>query len=551
MFRVFVVDDNKYERNGIINSIDWDKLDTEIAGAFSNGAKALEQIDILKPHIIITDVAMPVMNGIQMSELIRKTHPDIHIIFISCHSDFEYAKSAVGLGIYRYVLKPIISHELELAVKELLDKIRLKDSQQQEKEKMIRQVNEMLPMVQEQFFKELLLGNFHNSEDIEGRIDFLKINIHHLTGANVMMIKINSNEEESQYVSVADSYFVSYCIKNIISSYSTPSLSLYSVQFSVQEFAVIFFCDMETLELQNTVEHIKQKVMDIAVGINMDIAKQFNLTITIGISKFGRNLLNIPVLYRQAYKAINTKFFSDRNPILLYEEVEGMSEGTIEAIPDLESVYQDVKELLSYGENGDNQGIMAFIEKYLDPEDFKPDENYVKGFISLAVNIASIILMESNYSFQDIFGDNILVWKKLNQFETIVDVKQWTYNIFLSVKEYLASKSNTRNTSTVKMIKETIKNRFHEQITIEDISKSVYLSPRYANSIFKKETDETIYDYLMEYRIEIAKKLLRKDDSKVALVAEAVGYRNTSYFSLSFKKNVGMTPAEYKNKAII
>ncbi|HZG77222.1 MAG TPA: helix-turn-helix transcriptional regulator, partial [Paenibacillus sp.] len=91
----------------------------------------------------------------------------------------------------------------------------------------------------------------------------------------------------------------------------------------------------------------------------------------------------------------------------------------------------------------------------------------------------------------------------------------------------------------------------NEPITIEDISKSVYISGRHANNILKKETGQTIFDYLSDYRIGIAKRLLMEPDSKVAVVAEQVGYVNTSYFCLAFKKNVGMTPAEYKNKLVL
>jgi len=112
----------------------------------------------------------------------------------------------------------------------------------------------------------------------------------------------------------------------------------------------------------------------------------------------------------------------------------------------------------------------------------------------------------------------------------------------------LSERNTTKNVKLVENIKDIIKSKYHGQITIEDISKSVYLSGRHANSLFKKETGKTIFDYVIEYRIEVAKKLLKDSTSKVASVAEEVGYTNTSYFCLAFKKNVGMTPAEYKSK---
>jgi two-component system, response regulator YesN len=550
MFRVVIVDDNRYERDGIIKSINWGKLDAEIVGAFSNGAKVLGKIDELNPHIIITDIAMPVMNGIQMSEHIRKSHPDISIIFISCHSDFQFARSAIDLGVYRYVLKPIISHELEIAVKELLDEYRLQDLQYREKQRMMKQMEEMLPMVQEQFLKELLLGNFHDNEDIRRRIDFLKIRTVEKSIIHVMLISVNEHEEMAHAVSVADSYFISYSIKNIVATFNNDMHAILPVQISNHEFAAVFFSRLDINE-PDAVLNERRHVVDAAAEINMEVGRQLELNTTMGISRFSVEMADIPILYRQSCKAVETRFYSGSNPIILFEEIEDRSEGALEAIPSLESVYRDVKALLNYGEDKDDGEIRAFIEKNLNPRDFMPDENYAKSFISLAVTMASIILMESNQSFKDIFGDNILIWKKLNQFETIVDIKQWTFNIFKMIKEHLSEKSRTKSMRTIEMIKDIIKNRYSEQISIDEISKSVYLSPRYANSIFKKEMDKTIFDYLMEYRLEKAKKLLREPDGKVAAVAEAVGYVSTSYFCLAFKKNVGMTPAEYKNRSIL
>src|SRR4029079_8646560 len=120
--------------------------------------------------------------------------------------------------------------------------------------------------------------------------------------------------------------------------------------------------------------------------------------------------------------------------------------------------------------------------------------------------------------------------------------------IFATLREALAERNPTKNQKVIDQIKDIIGERYGEPLTIEDISKAVYHSGRHANHIFKKETGQTIFDYLIEYRIGIAKQLLKEPHSKVKVVAEEVGYVNTSYFCMAFKKNVGMTPAEYKGK---
>lgn len=547
MFRLFIVDDNKYERFGLRDSIEWSKYGIKVAGIYANGAEAAAQIEALQPHVIITDIAMPIMDGIQLSKYVKENYPNIKMIFISCHSDFEFAKSAVDLGVYGYVLKPVVSDELTKAVEKLLNDHISRDRQQKEKEKMMRQLKEMLPMVQEQFFKELLLGNFYDDDDIQKRMDFLKIQIKESGNIYVFSIILNDSNDRVPDFSVVDSYFISYSVRNAISFMNNNTRTLHPVQISNREFAAVLFNSVEPGE--DFVEY--ESVMDIAVEMNERLGIIPELIATIGLSKRSGRLADIPELYRQSFKAVHTKFYSGSNPIILYEEIEDMSDRSsqsFEKLPDLETLYHDVKTLLSCGSDED---IRDFADKYLNPGEFLHDENYIKGFTFSTVNLAGIILMETNLSFKEFFGDESLVWGEINRFQSLADVERWILRFFGTIRAHLDDKSFSRNNQTVEIIKEIVRNRYHEPISIEDISKSLYLSARYANVIFKKETGKTIFDYLVEYRMEMAKLLLKEPDSKVASVAEAIGYQNTSYFCLAFKKNVGMTPAEYKRRVVL
>lgn len=546
MYRLIIVDDNKYELNGIKNSIDWKSLGIEVVGAFPNGAEVLRHVEALNPDIIITDIKMPKMNGIEMAEYIRQHYPAIKIIFISCHSDFEYAKSALNLGVYGYVLKPIISDELVNEVKKVLDEFSIKELREREKSGMLAQLEEMRPLVQEQFFRELLLGNYTDKEDICKRIDFLKIPIHKDSRVGVVTVKLGEAKDRAQNKNIADAYLTAYSIKNIISSAAGDVERIYPVQISEEEFSAILI-NGDALKF-NSRELEQEGFINTAVNINNEITRRLTINAIMGVSKCPGELSDIPMLYRQSAQAVNTRFYTGSNPVILFEEIEDSIDIPFEDILDLEPVYGDIKAIITYGTR---QEIRGFIAKYLDPERSKLNKSYIKSFTFLAVNIAGIILMESNLSFKDIFDDDMLVWKTLNQFDTITDVKEWIYTVFTTIKEYLAERNTTKDIKIVEMIKDIIKNRYHEHLSIDDISKLIYMSGRHANSLFKKETGKTIFDYLIEYRIENAKRLLKEPDSKVASVAEEVGYTNTSYFCLAFKKNVGITPAEYKSKAIL
>lgn len=536
MYRLFIVDDNVYERNGLKKRIDWERLGVEVVGDFEDGAEAFGRIGELQPDIIITDIAMPVMNGIEMSEKVRKLHPDIKVIFISCHSDFDFAKSAVDLGVYSYVLKPIISDELVVAVRKLVHDLDAAKLLSGEKERMLRQIDTMLPFVQEQFFKELLLGNINDETDIRKRMAFLKLRADEQAGIRVLSFQLHDLGRWFADKDIEDAYFVSYSVKNVIASMRNDRRLVYPVQISGDGYAAIV---LETAG--------ENGATNLAVDIIEEIGEKLNVAVTIGISKRGASLADVSSLYRQSQKALHTKFYSGGNPVIAYEEIEDRTDSPSHEMPNLELFYQDIKTLLAYGGSPE---IRAFADKYLNDRTVQQDGEYLKGFEFFLVNVTRIVLLEMNQSLKAISGDDVAIWKGTGPPETLAEVRGDICVWLTAIIGRLAVRSTSKHGKIVESIKEIIHKRYREQITIDEISKSVYLSARHANALFKQETGSTIFDYVIEVRIGKAKQLLREADSRVAAVAETTGYLSTSYFCLAFKKNVGMTPAEYKNKVV-
>ncbi|MCM3631124.1 response regulator [Paenibacillus glycanilyticus] len=561
MFKLIIVDDNKYERMGIRQAVDWAVLGIEVVGTFANGADALASVGELHPDLIVTDIAMPMMNGIVLAERVREQYPAIKIIFTSCHSDFEFAKSAVNLGVYGYVLKPIISGELEAAVRGVLEEMTERERMERERAGMLRQLEGMLPLVQEQFFKELLLGNFRDEGDIRERIDFLRVFVPNNSSFAVLALDVREKEEKTggeSSRSIVDAYYQSYTIKKAVvaleqrASIGTAAegagsppreasrerrVSAYPVQMAGDSFSVLLFGESD-------------QFLETAVDLHMMIAERLNRSVIIGMSQTSASLADMAELYRQARQAALTTFYEGSSPIIAYSEIEDRAERSpFDAVPGLESLYGDVKALLSYG---GEEGIDEFLDKYLIvPGGGAPSESYVKVFVFMTLNLASVQLEEANKSFRILLGEEPAVWSRVNGLSSVKEARGWLRHILRELREQLTERNPTKNQKVVDQIREIIGQRYSEPLTIEDISKSVYLSGRHANHIFKKETGQTIFDYLIDYRIGVAKGLLKEQDSKVAVVAEEVGYVNTSYFCLAFKKNVGMTPAEYKNKVML
>ena len=541
---MLVVDDNNRDRRVIREMIDWNELGIEVVGSAANGKEALLMVENLMPHIILSDIAMPEMNGIEMSIILKEKNPGIKIIFMSCYDDFKFAKSAIDLNVYGYVLKPLVLEDIKSAVCKVLSIYEMENQENEEKQKMSKQIANSLPMMREEFFRELLYGTFTDTDDILKRMEFLKIELLEYNTFQIISMEINDYNIHAAGKDILYKYLVSYSIKNMLNTYndSSDSIRIFAVQHSYREFSAIFFLK------QNSKNQMQDnQALDCAISFHTWIQDKFGLYTVTGISNTATNLLDIPKLFQQSTQAIQTKFYSEGNPVILYREIEEKKCNTFDEKVNLEVLNKEIKEAVFLK---DDSGIDDFMQKYLSVDNSHQSESYFKSLAFSTVTILMLTLIEEGQSFGDIFNDDVVIWRKLNQFDTIQNLHQWLINILKTVATYLRDNNKSRDAKVIDAIKEVIKLHYHEQLTVDDIVKSVYLSPRQANKIFKKEMGNTIFDYLLEYRIEMAKKLLKEPDSKIYKISDKVGYTNKSHFCLMFKKLTGLSPAEYKNKFI-
>ena len=207
-------------------------------------------------------------------------------------------------------------------------------------------------------------------------------------------------------------------------------------------------------------------------------------------------------------------------------------------------MFNEIKDIIKC----DDIFIKEFVDKYIHigVVDGNDSEEFIKSLTFIIVSFLQIILTDYNQTFNDIFNEDIVIWKKISDINSIVNIKQWLFNIICVVKNHLSAKNRSSNAILVNRIKDVVHNHYQEEITVKDIAEAVYFSTRQANNIFLKETGLSIFDYMLQYRIEIAKKLLTTTQMRIYEVAEKVGYQNMSYFRLLFLNSTGVLPTEYK-----
>ncbi len=356
MYKLMIVDDNPWIREDLSTILDWQGMGISIVCTCANGKQALQKIMEWSPDIVLTDIAMPVMNGIELAEAVKNDMPDVKVIFMSSYNEFEFAKSAIDLDIYGYVLKPIEPGQLQQVIKKVLDVCSEEYMLQSDISEMKKQLNDSLPLLQEQFLKELLFGMFVEHEDIVKRTQYLKFQLGEVCSIVVITVEINEYENLIRDKSIEDNYYIIYSMKKLIHSYNTDSLRIFTTQTSVKEISAILFFTSPDCNGED------REVLDIAVDIREDIFQKLGISTTLGISNMMADFIDIPKLYQQSVKAINTRFYGDGTQIINYKEIALIQEELLDGEIDMQFLYKTLKELISYGSEGE---IKGFVSKYL------------------------------------------------------------------------------------------------------------------------------------------------------------------------------------------
>ena len=496
MYRVLLVDDCLPDLSGIINNIDWSALKCEIVGTAPNGEIGIKKARKLKPDIIITDVSMPKMNGIEMTREIRAEMPDISFIFISCFDEFTYIKSAMDQNVSAYILKPVKLTELYSTIEKVVASI----DQKRKYEKLENSFNNISKTQTENLLSDLLL-----SEDFDKEYANL-LNIPYTEFFRPVLL----TQADDSEISPTDFYKKLTELQKICIKHADGDKN-YFLKFGITSLVILIHVDsMTETAFQEYIQTLSQ--LTDAYG---------NIFISFSAE---------PVVLSDISKVFNSLLSSSH------------SKGSV---PDMRSLYQSLSSILSTGNSGE---VSNFVDLYFGA-DVQENLTYSKTVSVQIINTLNLILNEYNHSFSDIFDDEFVVWNKLFNYKSIVNIKQWISNLIIAVMEFLSSETEQLDKYDIitSKIKTFINEHFPSPTILEDVANAVNLSVNHANNIFKTTTGQTMFSYAVNVRINRAKQLMADPTKSISTISSEVGYASSSYFTTAFKKNVGMSPMQYRS----
>ena len=532
MLKLVIIEDEIRDREGLKNHIDWVALGLELVGVGENGYEGMDLIRNLGPDLVITDIKMPFMDGIQIAEETKKILPNTRFVFISGHKDFEYAKKAIELNAYDYILKPYMISGFIKTIQGIVNSCAKHNFALEEVRMLRAQIKESLPLLRNKLLTELLFGIAGNKRDVASKAQFLDLSLEE-TSFCVLLCSIDDHNVFDG-MNQGMRYMILVNISEILKSVLNNEILGEAVIVNDYEIAAI----ITVPGLDNYKDHIAGLVD----SVRSNICRQHHINISFGIGNIIHDLEDLYQSFQGISSAMQNVFYYGKNQVFFYDEVQ-------EILYDEPDFHEVEKELLNNMRNGRIEESVTLIHRFFDKLRMSKGltREYIKYISSNLITTATRLIVEATGDYTSIFGAEKELLDTLMHKDTIPEIEELFIENFISASKNIRIKYVSRNKKIAQMIIEIIEKKYYENINADEIGKIINFSSRYANIIFKQETGESINKYLIKVRMQNARELLKGINVNISETAQKVGYSNIAHFSTCFKDYFGVTPKEYRS----
>ncbi|WP_379142515.1 helix-turn-helix domain-containing protein [Paenibacillus sp. sgz500992] len=527
MLGVLIVDDELLMRIGLKSIIQWEEEGFTILGEAANGREALELAGIHRPDLIITDIKMPVMDGIELIREAQRLDIGGQFVILSCLEEFQYAQEAVRLGATDYLIKSDMKPAQLSHVLEIVKKRAVGISRSRSEEMPPGSYKESIEHLKETLFKELISG-FRDAGDVLASRESLRIR---LTDEPMVLVKLRINDFEQlrrKYVE-QDEKLLRYSVTNILEEILPRKRAKEIIVLNSAEYVLLLDLGQEGRIVHGEIEQAVDKIQ----AAMRDFLK---LTMSIGVSGTAPGFAGLKRAYQEADEALDALFFKGGSGLSFYDQARHRKRGGERLVIDRSAM----RKFRQDTESG-SEGAAAYLNGLKDTMLLEgcTKQNARSIYMRLLAAILSCFpaLPEPNEA-------GITVYESILHEESLEGLHQAVTGYLEQCRAQMSERDSPR--SYAEQASDLIMQLYAEDISLQGIADRINVNASYLSRVFKQETGENFVNFLTRLRMEKAKSMLREKNMRVYEVAERVGYPNTAYFSKLFKKLCGMTPEEYR-----
>lgn len=530
MIKLLIVDDEPLVQAGIKSMINWEEYNISIVGTASNGAIAYDMIKELEPDIVITDVKMPVMSGLELAKKCHEENRELPcFIILTSYEDFHFVKEAIHYQVVDYLIK------LELTPESLgttLERAVARVEEYRKNNLTASSSMDSVSLLKAQFFTRLLLNLFESEQQFQTQVDNLNIDFHYDSFA-VSYVEIFSNKSSQMTSDKRISLYTSslQMASELISKY----IPCHVLSMDVKHFCIIFFLE------SGSVAEDKEIIQNALSQVSTMLFNYYSVNIYASVGSVVNTPFQIASSYQDA-KQIFSKITPSKS-ILFFDEIS--DEEALKNVFNMSLFREDIRK--AYAEFNESSlydiftNIMGLFENQ--------SAHYMQALDAAGsiLYLSLSLLNNGEQTVSEIFADKPNGYRSLYELTSVEQIIEYMKTLRDGLCEIFREHNKDYKNHIVINVKKYINEHVKEKLTLNKVSEVFNISPNYLSVLFSKYSDIGFSDYINQCKIEAAKKMMSESDYKIYEISDILGFESAFYFSRVFKKVTGLSPRDYKN----
>ena len=522
LYRVLLVDDEEDIREGISRKMDWLGLGFSLVGEAANGQDALELAESLRPDVILTDIKMPFMDGLELCRILTDRLPAARFVVFSGFDAFEYAKQAIQMNVVEYILKPINADELSAVLRRLKDQLDRERAERRNVELLRSRYTENLPILRELFYANLLDGRIEPGTERE-RAAHLDIDLQGEEWA-VGLAYIGSDRRDA---------LSTLSVQKLLEESLTADrcrLTLYN------DWVAVIVSLTESFTIYDLIR-VLDRVCTLA-------ASYLGLTLTVGVGAPCKELSGMARSAAEARTALEYRSMVGRGQVIYIGDLEpdGGQVLTFE-----EADERTLTAAVRLGSEQEVRDAAAALAGKI--REANPSAGQYNLFLMELVTHLMKMTRRSGVGVEEVFGTGFSLPIQDSALPSLEELEDWCAERYLRLRTLIRRRQTDSAGQTVEAAKEYIRQHYAESdLSVEKLCAYLHLSSTYFSTLFKRETGTSFTAYVTTVRMEAAAEAIRGTEEKTYLIAQRCGYEDPNYFSYVFKRHFGVTPTKYRSE---
>ncbi|MDQ0061218.1 response regulator [Paenibacillus harenae] len=541
MYKLLIVDDQPDLVEDLVHNLPWDTIGIDNVYQAYSGPEALAVMNETTIDIVITDIHMPGLSGLELIEQIRGSWTDVRCILLTGYNDFEYAKRALQQQATDYLLKPAEDEELLQAVKKAVAELEQHWSAVTSQQKTLTSLKQNLPVLRKHLLASLLQGkSFPAPGELEQKLDMFQLP--HTVGSPFCIILLRMEDYFDEQTE-QDSSLLEFAVCNIAEEIFADEYTLWHLK---DDHGYLVFLLMRKAGSKNAavkeqlaLQQVESKVAQLQHYVSLYLKG----TISLVLSKPAAFPADVRDTYERCLVSFRQRIGGERG--FMFTLAEEIDTGEANSLTHL----YNPPLLIHLLEAGQWDAIDEKLSNAFDELEHKwgdSHEHILETYFMIASSL-SYSIHKNKLWMADIMKENFNQLLGGPQFHTIKQLRSWTTDVLQSFKSHMSFREQDSRSGIVQRVQEYVANRL-DDASLQTIAAHVYLNPSYLSKVYKLETGEGISDYLSRLKMEKAAHLLRSSNEKIYEIAAKIGYLKTSYFIKVFKDRYGITPQEFRDR---